>query len=412
VSAATSEDERDILLERAGESVSSESELSALVEQMLDAAGTRRNRDLIRRLITSAVRFAQDDPSRLDLKILGSALHEMSAAFRMFAPFAEVPKVTIFGSARTAPSDDLYALARELARRLAAAGWMVVTGAGPGIMAAGNEGAGREMAIGVNIRLPFEAEPNPWIAEDEKLVEMKYFFTRKLMLMKESAGFVCLPGGFGTLDETFELLTLVQTGKAEPAPIVLVDTPGGGYWKGWERFVSEQVYGHGLADLQDASLYRITDDPEHAIEEILGFHRNYHSRRFVGDVMVIRLRHEPSDDDIAVLSAQFADLCSPKGIWRTEPLAPERAGHDHLELYRIALEFDRAHNGRLRELIDALNHLVPTITPGGPRPSSQTGTFTGGEESESAEDGPEETGARENGTTLSAGDASPARLST
>lgn len=360
--------------------------LSQLVEQVLDTAGVRRNRDLIRRLLAASLRFARDDTSRLDLKIVGSALQEMGDAFRMFAPYAEVPKATLFGSARTAPSDQLYVVARDLARRLAHAGWMVVTGAGPGIMAAGNEGAGREMAIGVNIRLPFEAEPNPWIAEDEKLVEMKYFFTRKLMLMKESAGFVCLPGGFGTLDEAFELLTLVQTGKAEPAPIVLLDTPGGSYWKGWERFVREQVYAHGLADLRDGGLYRITDDVEVAIEEILAFHRNYHSRRFVGDLMVVRLRHEPTDEAIAALSEEFADLCSPRGIWRTDPLPPERSSRDHLELWRIALEFDRSSNGRLRELIDALNRLVPSGPPAGGPPASQTGTFTGGEEAEPADD--------------------------
>ena len=360
--------------------------LSHLVEQLLDTADVRRNHDLIRRLLAASLRFARDDTSRLDLKIVGSALREMGDAFRMFAPFAEVPKVTLFGSARTGPSDHLYVLARDLARRLAEAGWMVVTGAGPGIMAAGNEGAGREMAIGVNIRLPFEAEPNRWIAEDEKLVEMKYFFTRKLMLMKESAGFVCLPGGFGTLDETFELLTLVQTGKAEPAPIVLVDTPGGGYWRAWERFVRDQVYGHGLADLRDASLYRITDDLDEAVEELLGFHRNYPSRRFVGDVMVLRLRHEPDPAALAGLSAEFADLCSARGIWRTEPLAPERSGHDHLELARVALEFDRVSNGRLRELIDALNRLAPAGAPAGGPPASQTGTFTGGEEAEPADD--------------------------
>lgn len=354
-------------------------EIDALVEDLLQRLDVRRNRDLVRRLILSALRFVGDDTSRLDLKIVGTALAEMGEAFRMFAPYHDVPKLTLFGSARTAPDDRLYVLARDLAARLAASGWMVVTGAGPGIMAAGNEGAGPEMAIGVNIRLPFEAEPNPYIASNEKLVDMKYFFTRKLMLMKESTGFCCLPGGFGTLDEAFELLTLLQTGKAEPAPIVLVDTPGGGYWRGWERFVVEQVYGHALADPSDAHLYRITDDAEEAIEELLRFHRNYHSRRFVGKTMVVRLRHDPSDEDIARLSRMFADVCSPRGLWRTEPLGAERSSNDHLELPRIACEFDRTHHGRLRQLIDALNDLVPSATPGGPPPAGETGTFTGGE---------------------------------
>ncbi len=355
------------------------SETSALVEDLLQQLDVHQNRDLIRRLVLSALRLAGNDTSRLDLKIVGTALSEMGEAFQMFAPYHDVPKLTLFGSARTAPDDRLYELARDLARKMAASGWMVVTGAGPGIMAAGNEGAGPEMAIGVNIRLPFEAEPNPWIASNEKLVDMKYFFTRKLMLMKESTGFCCLPGGFGTLDEAFELLTLLQTGKAEPAPIVLVDTPGGEYWRGWERFVVEQVYGHALADTSDSHLYCITDDPGTAIEDLLRFHRNYHSRRFVGRTMVIRLRHVPSDEDLARLSTQFADICTPKGIWRTEPLGAERAGGDHLELPRVACEFDRTHHGRLRQLIDALNDLVPATAPGGPPPAGETGTFTGGE---------------------------------
>jgi len=335
----------------------------ALVEALLDSTGVRRNRDVLRSLLLAALDLVHADADRLDLKIARSALAEMSEAFKMFAPYRDVPKVTLFGSARAAPTDRLYTLARELARRMAAAGWMVVTGAGPGIMAAGNEGAGRHMTIGVNIRLPFESEPNSWIADDEKLVEMKYFFTRKLMLMKESTGFLVLPGGFGTLDECFELLTLLQTGKAEPAPIVLMDPPGDSYWKAWESFVQTQVYARGLADLLDSALYRITDDVDEAIAELTGFHANYHSRRFVERVMVIRLRKAPDDEELAMLSEAFADICSPRGIWRTPPLPAERADGDHLELERIALEFDRAHHGRLRQLIDALNALVQP--PGG-----------------------------------------------
>ena len=342
-----------------GVAAGSAPDVAALIDGLLDAAGAKRHRELYRSIISSALELTRNGVSRLDLKIANSALAEMAEAFAMFAPYREVPKVTIFGSARTAPSDGLYVLARSLARRFAEAGWMVVTGAGPGIMAAGNEGAGPEMAIGVNIRLPFEALPNAWIAENEKLVEMKYFFTRKLMLMKESSGFLVLPGGFGTLDEAFELLTLLQTGKAEPAPIVLVERRGDSYWEGWERFVTDQVYHRGLADPPDAALYRITAEVDEAVGEVLGFRRNYHSRRFVGDTMVIRLHTAPSDQGLRVLSEAFADICSPRGIWRTEPLPPERQGEDHLELERIALEFDRAHHGRLRQLIDALNALVP-----------------------------------------------------
>ncbi|MGI9119014.1 MAG: TIGR00730 family Rossman fold protein, partial [Acidimicrobiales bacterium] len=213
--------------------------------ELLDAAGATADRDQLFEILASAVLLAGDGAHRLDLKITNAALKEMRAAFHMFAPYRDVPKVTIFGSARTRPEDPLYAQTHDLAAALAERGWMVVTGAGPGIMAAGMEGAGREHAIGVLIRLPFEGGANPFIVGDEKLIEMKYFFTRKLMLIKESAAFVALPGGFGTLDETFELLTLVQTGKAEPVPIVLLDTPGGSYWQAWQRFVEHEVAGNG-----------------------------------------------------------------------------------------------------------------------------------------------------------------------
>jgi uncharacterized protein (TIGR00730 family) len=279
----------------------------------------------------------------------------MAEAFRVFAPYRDVPKVTMFGSARTAPSDPLYGLARELAARLADAGYMVVTGAGPGIMAAGSEGAGRDMTLGVNIQLPFETTANIYIDPEDKLVEMKYFFTRKLMLMKESRGYLVLPGGFGTLDECFELLTLIQTGKAEPAPVVLIDIPNHHYWQSWEAFLKDQVYARGFADDNDAVLYRIADTPGAAIAELLGFHRNYQSRRFVGKTMVIRLLHAPDDETLARLSVDYADICSAKGIWRTDPLPAERQSHDDLGYERIALEYSRAHQNRLRQLIDELN---------------------------------------------------------
>ncbi len=345
----------------AGSSVSvvGDDRVVALVDALIAESGATRNTDLLRAMVESVMQLARDGADRLDLKLARSALAEMADAFRMFAPYKDVRKVTIFGSARTAPSDALYDRTRELARRFAAAGWMVVTGAGPGIMAAGNEGAGRDRAIGINIRLPFEAEPNAWIADDEKLVEMKYFFTRKLMLMKESSGFLVLPGGFGTLDECFELLTLLQTGKAEPAPIALVEPPGERYWEGWERFLNEQVFARGLADPLDAALYRITDDIDVAVSELLGFYANYHSRRFVGRTMVIRLRRAPDDAALAELSARFADITTARGIWRTGPYAVERASNDHLELERVAMEFDRFHQARLRQLIDALNGFAP-----------------------------------------------------
>src|SRR5438874_1142138 len=224
------------------------------LNKLLDALDVRENRDQLMEILTSVALLADDESDRLNLKITNSALKEMRLAFKVFEPYTDVPKVTIFGSARTLPDDPLYAQARNLATALAGEGWMVVTGAGPGIMAAGVEGAGVDRSIGINIRLPFEQEPTPLLATDPKLVDMKYFFTRKLMLMKESAGFAVLPGGFGTLDEAFELLTLLQTGKAAPAPIVLLEVPGGTYWHSWDGFIRDELVTRGLVSPDDVHL--------------------------------------------------------------------------------------------------------------------------------------------------------------
>src|SRR5436853_3906631 len=331
--------------------------LDLLVEQLLDASGATANRDQLFEILATATRLAGADVDRLDLKITNAALKEMAAAFQVFAPYKDSRKATMFGSARTLPNDPLYAQAREMAAALARRGWMVVTGAGPGIMAAGMEGAGREMAFGVNIRLPFEQGANAFIAQDPKLVEMKYFFTRKLMLMKESDGLVVLPGGFGTLDEAFELLTLLQTGKAEPAPLVLLDVPDGTYWQGWERFLAEEVEARGLVSADDWSLWRITDEVSEAVDEIIGFYRNYCSSRWVGDVLALRLRRAPSPQELDALNAQFSDVCRTGGLWLADAFPVEVAEGDQVDLPRLALRFDRMQYGRLRELINAINHL-------------------------------------------------------
>ena len=330
-------------------------EIEGRIAELLELSGARANRDLLRDILVTGLSLARIDASRLDLKIAASALAEMERAFELFAHYRGIPKLTMFGSARTAVSDPLYAQATDLAARMAHEKWLVVTGAGPGIMAAGADGAGSDMSLGVEIRLPFETASHPQLAAEGRLVEMKYFFTRKLMLMKESAAFAVLPGGFGTLDECFELLTLLQTGKAEPAPIVLLDLPGDPYWEALERFLKGEVTRRGLVDREDGALYRITDDVGVAVEEILRFYRNYHSRRFVGSTMVIRCQFAPTNEELAALNEEFADICTSKGIWRTGPLPPERAGRDHLELKRLALEFDRRSHGRLRTLIDTIN---------------------------------------------------------
>jgi uncharacterized protein (TIGR00730 family) len=338
-------------------------EVDRLLQQVLDQLGVTANRDQLHEMLLSIVRLAKGRADRLDLKIANAALKEMREGFEVFAPYRDVRKVTMFGSARTEPEDPLYSQARDLASRLAGLGWSTVTGAGPGIMAAGLEGAGPEHSFGINIRLPFEQEPNQFIASDPKLVSMKYFFTRKLLLVKESDGYAVLPGGFGTLDETFELLTLLQTGKAMPAPVVLLDQPGGRYWQAWSRFVTEEVESRRLINAEDSALYLVTDDVAEAAEEIVGFYRNYHSLRWVGSRLVVRLRSKPTDTEVAALSNEFSDILLRGGIELLEgPLPPELREDDHPDLARIALLFDRHSYARLRQLIDSLNAL-PSAPP-------------------------------------------------
>jgi uncharacterized protein (TIGR00730 family) len=337
-----------------------------LINTLLDRAGATRNRDVLAEILRAAYKLAGDDADRLNLKITRDALKEMSTAFRVFAPYADVPKVTVFGSARTHRTDPLYLQARELASRLASAGWMVVTGAGPGIMAAATEGAGVARSFGVTIRLPFEeALANEFLEGSERVVSMKYFFTRKLMLMKESSGFVSLPGGFGTLDETLELLTLMQTGKAIPAPVVLLDVPGQTYWKAWERFVGDELVSAGLVSAGDINLFLITDDVDEAAAAVRNFWRNYDSIRWVGSRLVVRLRAAPSDDELAELNERFGDLCVEGGIERSEPLRAEVADDDKLDLPRLVLRFDPRASAGFRELIRALNDLdsAPPLPP-------------------------------------------------
>jgi uncharacterized protein (TIGR00730 family) len=331
----------------------------AQIDTLLDEIAPVDDRDLLRELLVEGVLLAEVDVDRLDLKIATSALREMREAFEAFAPVRGRRKITIFGSARTEADDPLYAQARDLAKLLAQDGWMVVTGAGPGIMLAAMEGAGRADSFGVRIRLPFENEANEVIAGDTKLVSMKYFFTRKLMLMKESSAYIAMPGGFGTLDETFELLTLQQTGKAIPAPVVLLDVPGGTYWQGWRTFVADQVAGQGYIGPDDLRLAPLTDDIREALAHIDRFYANYRSIRWVGDRLVIRVVKAPDATQLAELNDRFAELTiDGAGLSVTEPLPVEVADRDELDHARVVLRLDPMRNARLHELIDALNDLA------------------------------------------------------
>lgn len=307
-----------------------------------------------RRLLEASAELLEGDASTLDLKIASTTLEEMTKAFNMFAPYRDSRKVTIFGSARTTPDNPIYGLTVNAAQALAHAGFMAVTGAGPGIMEAGMLGAGRSNSIGVSIRLPFEQGANSVIAGDEKYVSMRYFFTRKLMLVKESHAFLCLPGGFGTLDETFELLTLAQTAKSVPVPIVFLEVKGDPFWSPLMETMEPLLLSHGLISSVDTSLYRITDNVEEALEEIVGFYRNYHSIRFVDNVLYIRLQRRIPDQDFAVLSHQFQHLAS--GPFEQVPATTvEFQENDVPDLIRVKLNYTEKGFAALRSLIDALN---------------------------------------------------------
>jgi uncharacterized protein (TIGR00730 family) len=330
-------------------------QLDALIGDLVDAAGVHRDRDLVFEMIVSAVRMGREAADRGDLKLVNAALKELRYSFFVFEPYHDIPKVSIFGSARTKRDDPEYEMARAFGAAMAEQDWMVITGAGPGIMEAGIEGAGPERAFGVNIVLPFESEAAPIIAGDPKLINYRYFFTRKLMFMKESQAFALLPGGFGTMDEAFELLTLMQTGRSPVAPVVLLQPAGGSYWTNWQTFVERDLARRRLINELDLALARVCHTVEDAVEEITAFYSTYHSSRTVGRRLVLRLRRELDDGELDRLNREFADIVVSGRIERVGPSPSEIDDGDVVDLPRIALAFDRMSFARLRVLIDQLN---------------------------------------------------------
>jgi uncharacterized protein (TIGR00730 family) len=313
---------------------------------------------LINEIKETADRLAADGATRGDLKILSRVLRELRYAFKVFTPYRRQFKVTVFGSARTLRENPAYVQSVEFGRRMAQAGWMVVTGAGNGIMEGAHVGAGQDMSMGVNIMLPFEQESNAVISRDQKLVHLKYFFTRKLLFVKEVHAVALFPGGFGTQDEGFETLTLVQTGKRDPMPIVLVDEPGGSYWTAWYRFVTDELLQRGLISKEDLALFKVTDSAEEAVQEIIGFYSTYNSMRYIRDRLVMRLNREPSDAMIDRLNADFADILEEGRIAKTAVHRLESDDEHLKELPRLTLMFNRRDFGRLRQMIDVLNREV------------------------------------------------------
>ena len=311
----------------------------------------------VRELMVSAIRLLEDGTPIADIRLLNAAVRELRYAFRVLAPDRGVRKVTTFGSARTAETDPTYKQAEEFARRVADAGFFVTTGAGGGIMRACQSGAGRARSFGLNIRLPFEQKANDVIAGDAKLVTFRYFFTRKLLFLKEASAVALFPGGFGTLDEAFECLTLVQTGKTGPMPIVCIDAPGGRYWTAWNDYVRNHLLHNGLISEEDLALYRVTDDAAQAVEEIRDFYRVYHSSRYVGDKLVMRLTRSPGQPALERIAHDFADIAA-GGRFQLVPRAlPEEDADETAALPRLVFQFNRVNCGRLRQLIDVVNRL-------------------------------------------------------
>jgi uncharacterized protein (TIGR00730 family) len=316
---------------------------------------TTDSQDLYQVMRHTIDRLEHDQTARGDLKILSRTLRELRYAFTVFRPFRRRRKVTIFGSARTQPDHPEYQSAVELGNKMAEHGWMVVTGAGGGIMEAGHRGAGRDASMGLNIMLPFEQSANDYIEGDPKLVTMKYFFTRKLMFVKECSAVVCLPGGFGTLDEALETLTLMQTGKQTMLPLVLLDHPGGNYWHDLGAFIDKQLLGNGMIGSEDKNLYMITNSVEEAIEETLGFYNVYHSMRYVKDRLVFRLKKQLTDEQLEQIKNRFSEMLV-DGSFEQRAGLPEESGEaDLAEMPRLVFHFNRRSLGRLRMLIDYIN---------------------------------------------------------
>jgi len=314
-----------------------------------------RTFQLVDEIRETADKLERDHATRGDLKIIARSLKELRYAFKFFKPFRRQRKITVFGSARTRPNQPAFQEAVEFGRRMAEAGWFVITGAGGGIMEAAHVGAGRDWAIGLNIMLPFEQSANPVMAGNKNLINLRYFFTRKLLFVKEVHAIALFAGGFGTQDECFETLTLVQTGKRDLMPIVCIDTPGGSYWKDWLEYIKKHLLETGLISPADLSLLKVTDDLDEAVDEIMGFYSVYNSMRYVHDKLYLRLHKKPTPEFLAQLNTDFADIVE-RGKMELAPAHPFEADDDHLkELPRLAFRFNRRDFGRLRQLVDAIN---------------------------------------------------------
>lgn len=339
--------------------------LSSLLQEIFSNAETRLkqlehhpNQTAWLRVLQSLQRMGSLNLSRLDAKILAATLEDLEQGFAAFQNYVHQRKVTVFGSARVGPDSPEYRQAQLFAHCISQRGFMVLTGGGGGIMEAGNRGAGLENSFGLNIQLPFEQMANPVIAASDRVINFKYFFSRKLFFVKETDALVLFPGGFGTQDEAFECLTLMQTGKTKLMPLVLVDKKGGCYWKEWDEYVREHLLSRGLISPEDLFLYTLTDDVGDACQQILDFYRIFHSNRYVRELLVLRLNAKLSPQALDILNEEFADILDSGRIEQTEAL-PEEAEEEIAHLPRLVMHFNQRNFGRLWQMVRRINTLHP-----------------------------------------------------
>ncbi len=325
------------------------------IRQLVADWGCGKSCEIIEEMIMTALKLGRDQTTVADLKLFNRTLKELRYAARVFAPYRHLRKCVVFGSARTPADAPESLLAEEFSRRIVERGFMVITGGGDGIMGAAQKGAGRQHSFGLNIRLPFEQQSNPTIHGDPKLIYFNYFFTRKLNFVKETHAVVLFPGGFGTMDEGFEVLTLLQTGKGRLVPIVLVDTPEGTFWKKWRAFIEDDLLRKGLVSRDDFHLFKITADLDEAVEEVVRFYRTFRSYRWVGNRLAIRLQQKITPESVVKLNTDFRDLLDGGEIVQTTALPQESNEPEIADLPRLVLTPFRRNFGRLRQLFDAIN---------------------------------------------------------
>jgi len=334
-----------------------EKAIDTLIDELVRHSSTQETKHLLREIFTTAVKLGIESEDKGDLKLVNNTLKELRYSFKIFSPYRNVKKIIIFGSARSKKTSAEYKMAEDFARKTTDKGYMIVTGGGSGVMEAGNKGARRGKEFALNIRLPFEQKPNPYIYEKEKIINFKYFFTRKLIFIKETDATTLFPGGFGTNDEGFEALTLIQTGKSKPRPLVLMEPRGSTYWFAWKRFVNSQLVKNGFIKKEDLNIFYIAKNVNEAIKYIEDFYKVYHSIRYVSDLTVLRLNRKFSNEALKLLNKKFKSILTDGEIKFSLPLNEEVHKKEFLDLPRIVMKFNRRDYGKLYEIIHLINSL-------------------------------------------------------